>query len=737
MDALLSEFLTETSETLDVVELQLVRFEREPKNAETLDSLFRLVHTIKGTCGFLGLSRLELLAHATETLMGSLRDGAPVTASAVAAIFRSIDRIKSILGAIARAGREPQGSDQDLISQLERLSGAGVAAFDDGDGERARPSRTHGEDSLDGLERAFREAPGPDDAASVPIPEPESAPVGATAPAAAGHRRTVAPARSIRVGVDTIEHLMTMVRELVLTRNQLVELARHRDDRELRAPLRRLSSVTAELQQGVMRTRMQPIGNAWQRLPRLVRDLANDLGKKIELEMLGTETELDREVLELITDPLSHMVRNAADHGIETPAERRAGGKRESGRIVLRAFHDGDHIIIDISDDGRGLPIDRIRAEVAQRGLATGADLDGLSPAQISRFIFAPGISTADDVTTVSGRGVGMDVVRTNVELIGGSIDVRSEAGRGSTFTIKVPLTLAIVPALIVGAAGQRFAIPQLNVTELVRAGGRSGHRIGMVGRAPVLRLRGRLVPLVRLAAVLGIEAGWPLADTGPDGDAAATGQGFIIVAHAGGQTFGMHVDAVFAAEEIVVKPTSTMLRDITVFSGNTILGDGSVIMILDPGAIARQVSGGFQNAGPAALGAAEPGSGRRRELLLIDDSPFFRDMLVPVLKSAGYAVTAVHSATEALALKRDGRAFDVIVCDLEMPGIDGFAFANRVRNDRDWKDTPLIALSCFGDGTERARGHAAGFHDLVGKFDRERLVRSVGRSLRELEDAA
>jgi two-component system chemotaxis sensor kinase CheA len=482
---------------------------------------------------------------------------------------------------------------------------------------------------------------------------------------------------------------------------------------------------------------MQPIGNAWQKLPRLVRDLANDLGKKIELEMLGTETELDREVLELITDPLSHMVRNAADHGIETPAERRAGGKRESGRIVLRAFHDGDHIIIDISDDGRGLPIDRIRAEVARRGLATGADLEGLSPAQISRFIFAPGISTADDVTTVSGRGVGMDVVRTNVELIGGSIDVRSEAGRGSTFTIKVPLTLAIVPALIVGAAGQRFAIPQLNVTELVRAGGRSGHRIGMVGRAPVLRLRGRLVPLVRLAAVLGIEAGWPLADTGPDGDAAATGQGFIIVAHAGGQTFGMHVDAVFAAEEIVVKPTSTMLRDITVFSGNTILGDGSVIMILDPGAIARQVSGGFQNAGPAALGAAEPGSGRRRELLLIDDSPFFRDMLVPVLKSAGYAVTAVHSATEALALKRDGRAFDVIVCDLEMPGIDGFAFANRVRNDRDWKDTPLIALSCFGDGTERARGHAAGFHDLVGKFDRERLVRSVGRSLRELEDAA
>ena len=305
--------------------------------------------------------------------------------------------------------------------------------------------------------------------------------------------------QSIRVNVDTLEHLMTMVSELVLTRNQLLEISRRHEDTEFKVPLQRLSNVTAELQEGVMKTRMQPIGNAWQKLPRIVRDLSAELGKQIELEMHGADTELDRQVLDLIKDPLTHMVRNSADHGLETPAERIAAGKPEQGTIRLSAYHEGGHIIICIADNGRGLNTERIKAKAVANGLVTESDLEKMTEAQIHKFIFAPGFSTAAAVTSVSGRGVGMDVVRTNIDQIGGTIDVKSVAGEGSSVTIKIPLTLAIVSALIVEAAGDRFAIPQLAVVELVRARANSEHRIERIKDTPVLRLRNKLLPLMHL----------------------------------------------------------------------------------------------------------------------------------------------------------------------------------------------------------------------------------------------
>ncbi len=295
--------------------------------------------------------------------------------------------------------------------------------------------------------------------------------------------------QSIRVTVDTLEHLMTMVSELVLTRNQLLEIVRRHDDSEFKTPLQRLSNVTAELQEGVMKTRMQPIGNAWQKFPRIVRDLSNELGKQIDLEMQGAETELDRQVLDLIKDPLTHMVRNSADHGLETPEERRAAGKPEHGRIRLSAYHEGGHIIIQVADDGRGLDTERIKAKAVAQGLVSEAEIEKLSEAQIHKFIFAPGFSTAAKITSVSGRGVGMDVVRNNIDQIGGTIDVKSVAGVGLSFTIKIPLTLAIVAALIVEAGGDRFAIPQLSVIELVRARSGGEHRIERIKDTPVLRL--------------------------------------------------------------------------------------------------------------------------------------------------------------------------------------------------------------------------------------------------------
>lgn len=595
MDDLLREFLTETNENLDVADVELVKFEQDPNNAQILNNIFRLVHTIKGTCGFIGLPRLASLAHAAETLMDKFRQGTPVTTDAVGLVLVTIDRIKQLLAELeAREGAEPEGSDEDLISRLEAMAaGSALAPLPTPAAPPPAPVAPKatggtlsnqtlerelkpGEVPLDELERVFRET-------AVEAPKAPPAPEvhaqggrGEEAAAAGG-----VSAQTIRVNVGTLEHLMTMVSELVLTRNQLMEIARRQEESDYKVSLQRLSTVTAELQEAVMRTRMQPIGNAWQKLPRIVRDLAQELGKQIELEMSGADTELDRQVLDLIKDPLTHMVRNSADHGLEGPADRRAAGKPEKGTIHLDAHHEGGHIVIEISDDGRGLNTDRIRAKALENRLATEAELAKMTDAQIHRFIFAAGFSTATKITNVSGRGVGMDVVRTNIELIGGTVDVRSRAGQGSVFTIKIPLTLAIVPALIVEAAGERFAIPQLVVVELVRIQPGSEHTIERVKDAPVLRLRDKLLPIVPLAGLLRT-----LPNGGQDVET-----GFVAVMQVGNQTFGIVVDGVLHTEEIVVKPMSSMLRHITMFSGSTILGDGRVIMIVDPNGVAQAVA--------------------------------------------------------------------------------------------------------------------------------------------------
>jgi two-component system chemotaxis sensor kinase CheA len=882
MDDLLREFLTETNESLDTVDVELVRFEQEPNNAKILDNIFRLVHTIKGTCGFLGLPRLEALAHAAETLMGKFRDGMPVTGEAVTLILSTIDRLKDVLTGLEQTEAEPDGNDKDLISELERMALA--AAKDEPKVAKMtvgtlvaqtleRPLRP-GEVSLDELERAFRETE-----MEMPaiVEKPKAEPPKTESKAAKTERKSFeeddkqeskVANQSIRVHVDTLEKLMTMVSELVLTRNQLLEIARRNEDTEFKVPLQRLSNVTAELQEGVMKTRMQPIGNAWQKLPRIIRDLATELGKDIELEMHGADTELDRQVLDLIKDPLTHMVRNSADHGLETPEQRRAVKKPEKGTIRLSAYHEGGHIIIEIADDGRGLNTARIMQKAVEQGLSTGAEIEKMTEAQIHKFIFAAGFSTAAAVTSVSGRGVGMDVVKTNIDQIGGTIDVKSMPGEGSSFTIKIPLTLAIVSALIVEAGGDRFAIPQLAVIELVRAQSNSEHRIEHIKDAPVLRLRNKLLPLIHLKKLLKMD----------DTDARDAENGFIVVMQVGNQTFGIVVDTVFHTEEIVVKPMSSKLRHIAMFSGNTILGDGSVIMIIDPNGIAQAVgtAGTRQEETEAAQGAqaektvsllvfragssqpkavplslvtrleeidcrkielsngrhlvqyrgqlmplvrvndearvrqegAQPllvfsdggrtmglvvdeivdivddtldievgsdtpgiiGSAvikgqateiidvghflpmafedwfRRKEmksealtraLLFVDDSAFFRNMLVPVLKAAGYNVTAVAAGDEALALIKKGAKFDAIVSDIEMPRMNGFELAEAIRADARSAHVPIIALSSLTSPATIERGRQAGFHDFVAKFDRQGLIAALKESTVEFVEAA
>ena len=891
MDDLLREFLTETSESLDTVDNQLVRFEQEPNNAKILDNIFRLVHTIKGTCGFLGLPRLEALAHAGETLMGKFRDGLPVTAEAVTLILNSIDRIKEILSGLEATEAEPEGTDQDLIVKLEEMVERGMQEMPEtvASAEVAQPKVAQGalvpqtlerplrpgEVSLDELERAFREtateaapAPAPVATAVKEVKRPVKKPAPADVETPESDR---VANQSIRVNVDALEHLMTMVSELVLTRNQLLEISRRNEDTEFKVPLQRLSNVTAELQEGVMKTRMQPIGNAWQKLPRIVRDLSGELGKQIELEMHGADTELDRQVLDLIKDPLTHMVRNSADHGLETPAERVAAGKAEQGTIRLSAYHEGGHIIICIADNGRGLNTERIKAKALSNGLVNEAELEKMTEAQIHKFIFAPGFSTAAAITSVSGRGVGMDVVRTNIDQIGGTIDVKSVAGEGSSVTIKIPLTLAIVSALIVEAAGDRFAIPQLSVVELVRARANSEHRIERIKDTAVLRLRNKLLPLMHLKKLLKID----------DGSSSDPENGFIVVTQVGNQTFGIVVDGVFHTEEIVVKPMSTKLRHIEMFSGNTILGDGAVIMIIDPNGIAKALgaSGAAshqiaeENAASRASAAEqltsllvfragsnqpkavplglvtrleeiatdkiELSNGRymvqyrdqlmplvqmagvnvqtsgaqpilvfaddgrsmglvvdeiidiveekltievagqqdgilgsavikglatevidvghflpmafadwfsRKEMrpsasaqsvLLVDDSAFFRNMLAPVLKAAGYRVRVAPNAQEGLSALRSGQLFDVVLTDIEMPDMNGFEFAETIRADQHLSSMPIIALSSMVSPAAIERGRQAGFHDYVAKFDRPGLIAALKEQTAELNRAA
>ena len=624
MDDLLREFLTETSESLDTVDNQLVRFEQDPSDAKILDNIFRLVHTIKGTCGFLGLPRLEALAHAGETLMGKFRDGMPVKAEAVTLILSSIDRIKEILAGLEATETEPEGTDEDLIEKLHAMAeGGSHAAAETRSKPRRSPWSPHRRCSPRCPEsprarwstRCWNARCVPAKSRSTtsnapsarPRPKPRPTPRRQAGRACArsrkprlrrgrqgsrqgkaGQEAAVADTdvqeadkianQSIRVNVDTLEHLMTMVSELVLTRNQLLEISRRNEDTEFKVPLQRLSNVTAELQEGVMKTRMQPIGNAWQKLPRIVRDLSGELGKQIELEMHGADTELDRQVLDLIKDPLTHMVRNSADHGLETPAERLASARASRAPSACPPITRAATSSSASPTMAAGSTPSGSRPRRLQNGLVSEAELEKMTEAQIHKFIFAPGFSTAAAVTSVSGRGVGMDVVRTNIDQIGGTIDIKSVAGEGSSVTIKIPLTLAIVSALIVEAAGDRFAIPQLSVVELVRARANSEHRIERIKDTAVLRLRNKLLPLMHLKKLLKID----------DGSSSDPENGFIVVTQVGSQTFGIVVDGVFHTEEIVVKPMSTKLRHIDMFSGNTILGDGAVIMIIDPNGIAK-----------------------------------------------------------------------------------------------------------------------------------------------------
>lgn len=949
MDDLLTDFLAETCEALDLLDSELVELEQRPGDPALLGSIFRVMHTIKGTCGFLGLPRLEAVAHAAEDVLGRVRaNELDVSHALISQVLAALDRIKELVAALGKCGHELEGCDDDVIAALHQMAEGGVTAETTGDTDAKKGTLYERAGSASGIDTAcelacdgflkkspeatalapdmlrlqfalakgfevsLRQVPGIDIADVVTcltengwnsddirllagelaaafrtlgVDEADVASLiglltrsetPAPAPAAQEERPAPEPAKpvsmekaeaaqvsqTLRVNIDVLEDLMTLVSELVLTRNQLLQIMRDHGDSPFATPLQRLNQVTTELQESVMMTRMQPIGNAWSKLPRLVRDLSQELGKKIELVMTGAETELDRQVLDSIRDPLTHMVRNSADHGIESAEERRVRGKPEHGTIELSARHEGGHIVVVVSDDGRGLPTAKIREKVIANGLASEAQLDAMSEQQIQQFIFRAGFSTAAAVTSVSGRGVGMDVVRNNIEKIGGIIEFQSTEGAGSRFIIKIPLTLAIVSALIVESADERFALPQSSVLELVRISGNAQKGLETIEGRPVYRLRDRLLPLVSLREILGLPDG----DTEKMDTSGAEGT-YVVVSQVGAFVFGIIVDRVFDTEEIVVKPVSRTMRHIACFSGTTILGDGRVIMILDPSGLASVISAAphaeaaaqsvpadrsaqsavsmlvfeAKSGGPKAVplslvarleeadlakteqagsrtvlqyrgglmplididGNSPERSGKRpilvfvdgsrmlglvvdrvldivettldlqlaggsragilgsaiisgvttdiidtvhylrlcdtdwfevetekpfgaetdREILLVEDSPFFRNLLVPMLTIAGYSVTVAEHGEAAMSICKEGRKFDCIVSDIELPGLSGFDLVRELRADNRLTQVPIVALSSHATPQDIRRGKEAGFTDYVTKLDPKALL--------------
>jgi two-component system chemotaxis sensor kinase CheA len=844
MDDLLRDFLTESNENLARLDREIVALERTPDDRELLASIFRTIHTIKGTCGFLNLTRLEGVAHAAESVLGLLRDGTlTVRPDTISDVLAAVDTIKTILEGLERTSEEPAGDDSAVVARLERwLAGAPAEDATAPAHAVAAPEPTRGTAARD-VEVA-------------PAGGGEEAPDGGERP---DSKPSIADS-SLRVNVTILDRLMNMVGELVLTRNQLIQLSLAEEDSVYLAPVQHLNRVTTDLQEAVMKTRMQAVGGAWGKLPRLVRDLCQANGKRIELEMRGAETELDRQILQAIQDPLTHMIRNSADHGIESPEERRRAGKPERGTITLNAYHEGGHVILEVGDDGAGIDPAKIRQKAVERGLVKAEAAAVMPDAQVLRFIFEPGFSTAARITNVSGRGVGMDVVRSNIERIGGTVDVTSRVGTGSTVRIKIPLTLAIISALVVGTGGESFAIPQIGVVELVRVTEEARQHIESVHGSQFYRLRDTLLPLVQLDRMLELE------------EAPHSTDYSIVVCQVGEVRFGLVVSEVFDTQEIVVKPIGRLVKHLSVYAGCTILGDGRVIMILDAAGIAACAKVGAADEGragqagdsvaghegegerlslllfdtgqpalqavplslvsrleefpaakiefadgrslvqyrgallplvpadhgitiaqrdpqpvivfsdgrhsmglvvneirdivedririetsagrPGILGAAvingratevvdihhflklalnewfeaAPGADARRgkRVLVVDDSPFFLNLLTPILRASGYEIATSDNGRSALERLERGEEFDIVLSDIDMPQVDGLELARRIRQNPAWERVKLIALTGRSSPSERQRGLAAGYSRYLVKLDRDAVLAAL-----------
>lgn len=782
MQEIMEDFLIEAFEMVDQLDQDLVELESNPEDLELLNRIFRVAHTIKGSSSFLNFDILTSLTHNMEDVLNKARrDELKITPDVMDVVLLSIDLMKALLQAIRDSGTDANsGIDiSDAVTKLQAISqgSSPVAEASEPSAKPAKPQETTPQQSdpsnpladepdkdyahmssdeveaeierllqkrqeADKQMRAQKRASGQAGDVQAPKAPAEAPAPTATTPAKPSPKTEGKPAagkdegkvatsveQTVRVDVRRLDNLMNLIGELVLGKNRLIKIYGDVEERydgekfleELNQVVSSISSVTTDLQLAVMKTRMQPVGKVFNKFPRMVRDLSRELKKSIDLVITGEETELDKSIVEEIGDPLIHIIRNSCDHGVESPEDRKALGKPEIGRVDLKAYNEGNHIVIEITDDGKGLDAEMLKLKAIEKGLISEKEADSMTDKEAFGIIFKPGFSTAKTISNVSGRGVGMDVVKTNVEKLNGIIEIDSEKGVGTTFKLKIPLTLAIIQALLVGAQEEYYAIPLSSVIETVRIG---QDEIYSVDGKSVLRLRDEVLSLVRLADIFGVDSVLETAS-----------EVYVVIIALAEQKIGVIVDYLIGQEEVVIKSLGYYLKSTRGIAGATVRGDGKITLIVDVAAMmemAKEVKVSINAVMEEAQSSKAKTAPSDYIVLAIDDSNTDRAIMKKCLKTLGVTVLEASNGLEGLEIvKNSDKPLDAVLVDIEMPKMDGYTFAAEVRKYNKFKNLPLIAVTSRTSKTDRMRGVESGMTEYITKpYTPEYLVNVVKRNI-------
>ena len=778
MKEIMEDFLIEAFELIEQIDHDLVELEANPEDLELLNRIFRVAHTVKGSSSFLNFDVLTELTHHMEDVLNKARKGElKITPDIMDVVLESVDMMKGLLESIrdngsdaaagidiknicvrltqisegeasSAAAEAPAAPSPEPVKEPEPVAPAEEAAPEVSDAELSKLSDSEVEAEIERLlkvrkaeDQARRASKGiapksPEEIApatsAAPAPAPKPAPsrerdADKKVPAASSSS-AVAQEQTIRVEVKRLDHLMNLIGELVLGKNRLLKIYDDVEERyegekfleELNQVVSSLSLVTTDIQLAVMKTRMLPIAKVFNKFPRMIRDLSRDLGKQIDLEISGEETELDKSIVEEIGDPLVHIIRNSCDHGIEDPETRKAMGKPEKGLVQLKAYNEGNHIVVEIVDDGKGLDADMLKAKSIEKGIITEREADAMSEKEAFGLIFKPGFSTAAKVTNVSGRGVGMDVVKTNIEKLNGIIDIESEVGKGTVMKLKIPLTLAIIQSLLVGTQEEFYAIPLASVLETVRV---PIDDIYTIDGKNVLRLRDEVLSLVRLSDVFGVNKVFDGGD-----------QTYVVIIGVAEAKLGIIVDTLVGQEEIVIKSMGDYLQNIPGIAGATIRGDGRVTLIIDVGAMmemAKDIKVNIRAEMEDSTKAKEKPSDYK--VLIVDDSKMDRTIMQKSLEPIGVTIIEATNGVEALNIIKSGEhAFDAVLIDIEMPRMDGYTLAGEIRKYSKYRTLPLIAVTSRTSKTDRLRGVEVGMTEYITKpYSSEYLENVVRKNIK------
>ena len=778
MKEIMEDFLIEAFELIEQIDHDLVELEANPEDLELLNRIFRVAHTVKGSSSFLNFDVLTELTHHMEDVLNKARKGElKITPDIMDVVLESVDMMKGLLESIrdngsdaaagidiknicvrltqisegeapSAAAEAPAAPAPEPVKEPEPVAPAEEAAPEVSDAELSKLSDSEVEAEIERLlkvrkaeDQARRASKGiapksPEEIApatsAAPAPAPKPAPsrerdTDKKVPAASSNS-AVAQEQTIRVEVKRLDHLMNLIGELVLGKNRLLKIYDDVEERyegekfleELNQVVSSLSLVTTDIQLAVMKTRMLPIAKVFNKFPRMIRDLSRELGKQIDLEISGEETELDKSIVEEIGDPLVHIIRNSCDHGIEDPETRKAMGKPEKGLVQLKAYNEGNHIVVEIVDDGKGLDADMLKAKSIEKGIITEREADAMSEKEAFGLIFKPGFSTAAKVTNVSGRGVGMDVVKTNIEKLNGIIDIESEVGKGTVMKLKIPLTLAIIQSLLVGTQEEFYAIPLASVLETVRV---PIDDIYTIDGKNVLRLRDEVLSLVRLSDVFGVNKVFDGGD-----------QTYVVIIGVAEAKLGIIVDTLVGQEEIVIKSMGDYLQNIPGIAGATIRGDGRVTLIIDVGAMmemAKDIKVNIRAEMEDSAKAKEKPSDYK--VLIVDDSKMDRTIMQKSLEPIGVTIIEATNGVEALNIIKSGEhAFDAVLIDIEMPRMDGYTLAGEIRKYSKYRTLPLIAVTSRTSKTDRLRGVEVGMTEYITKpYSSEYLENVVRKNIK------